>query len=353
MYMKKYRIIAILFFIVCIAVIIIGAVLHKGWLSLAGIITLFGVSFSTAVIASIVVVVKAVKGVKAEDNEAISDDALSDENDGDDDNEEFVFDEQSEKNVITERDLEQARIERINSTAHTENRIARAEYMMSHTGKTAKSSTKKEKTLGTVFLIVLLALMFGGIVLIAVGWQIAGLICVGGFAAVIIIAIIITVIKQKLAMSIKRFDESNPQKGMVISCTVSSQTTNGSKYYERVISTTYKLKIDVNGTVCSSYCKTFYSAGDIITVLPSKKGNDSVYVVEELSEQSEYDETDMLDEIPDNVSDNVSEEEISDKSEATEAAVTADEVSFDSGESAVSNRDSAQKPSVRKPRKLG
>ena len=72
-----------------------------------------------------------------------------------------------------------------------------------------------------------------------------------------------------------------------------------------------------------------------------------------LCEQSEYDETDMLDEIPDNVSDNVSEEEISDKSEATEAAVTADEVSFDSGESAVSNRDSAQKPSVRKPRKLG
>lgn len=231
--MKRiYPVLAIIYAIAMFGVIVLGSYLGKPWLWKLGIALLFGGSFLIAMIVTIVVVVRAVKHSGEQTDEAT---------DGQQDSEDIL--------------------DRLVDDNGEVNPVAVAEYEISNAAREYKASSRKEKRLGIVLITVLLICFFGGI---ASFWfsKIAGGILIGAFVLIIVLCIVITTIKQRIAMSGRGVRANAPvNEATVISCTVSSETTVMGR-----TTVVYKVRLDLGGEEKVTYSKNYYEVGETISV---------------------------------------------------------------------------------------
>ncbi len=268
---------------------VIGSVMDIYAMRIAAVAILFGGEFLVAV-GSVVYMFVGTKTGKSYSTDENSDksngsDEVSDEeefdssNDGDDDEEEPDEENGAPENGKTvERQYgvgaqeEAETLARINSTYGAENRAAMAAHQISHVKNAYRSSGKKEKIFGFVFLGVLLALFAGFPLFIMLGYHVAAFVCLGGFAGIIIIAGITVAVRQKISMSGKGYNSSIKRKGKVLSCTMSSSVGySSSRRTSRVTSITYKVRLDVDGVEKTAYSRIFYEVGEELDVLCHNK----------------------------------------------------------------------------------
>ena len=268
---------------------VIGSVMDIYAMRIAAVAILFGGEFLVAVgsVVYMFVGTKTGKSYLTDENSDKSNgsDEVSDEeefdssNDGDDDEEEPDEENGAPENGKTvERQYgvgaqeEAETLARINSTYGAENRAAMAAHQISHVKNAYRSSGKKEKIFGFVFLGVLLALFAGFPLFIMLGYHVAAFVCLGGFAGIIIIAGITVAVRQKISMSGKGYNSSIKRKGKVLSCTMSSSVGySSSRRTSRVTSITYKVRLDVDGVEKTAYSRIFYEVGEELDVLCHNK----------------------------------------------------------------------------------
>lgn len=231
--MKRiYPVLAIIYAIAMFGVIFLGSYLGKPWLWKLGIALLFGGSFLIAMIVTIVVVVRAVKH---------SGEQADEQQDGKDFTDTIIDADDDEDGEVTPAEV--------------------AERQISNAVSEYKASSRKEKVFGIILITALLICFFGGI---ASFWfsKIAGGVLIGAFVLIIISCIIITSIKQHVAMSGRGVRANAPvNEATVISCTVSSETTVMGR-----TTVVYKVRLDLGGEEKVTYSKNYYEVGESISV---------------------------------------------------------------------------------------
>ena len=66
--------------------------------------------------------------------------------------------------------------------------------------------------------------------------------------------------------------------GEVLATVLSSMTSTGTKYTERIKSVTYRVIIKVDGKTYNAYSKNFYEEGETIEVLIKRNGNGNAII---------------------------------------------------------------------------
>ncbi|MDE5721201.1 MAG: hypothetical protein K2I30_00455 [Clostridia bacterium] len=230
---RRYAVLAIIYAIAMFGVIFLGSYLGMPWLWKLGIGLLFGGSFLIAMITTIVIVVRAVKK---------SGEQTDVQPDGEDITDEDIVDE-----IIDDND--------------EVNPVAVAEHEISNAVNEYKASSRKEKIFGIVLIAVLLACIIGGAVSFSFN-QIVGGVLIGAFVLIIISCIVVTSIKQRIAMSGRGVRANAPiHEATVIACTRSSQTTVMGR-----TTVVYKLRLDLDGMEKVTYSKNYYDVGETVSV---------------------------------------------------------------------------------------
>ena len=170
-------------------------------------------------------------------------------------------------------------IEEINSASGAENRIAYARHAVSDAKKAYAASDKKTRVLGRIFLTVLLALIFGGVALTFLGYYVVGLSCLGGFAGIILIAVITVSIKQRISLGGKGFEEEVFDATVKLSV-ISSKRTQENNDVITITDVVYKIILDVNGEEKIAYSRTCYNEGDSVKVRLHKKSKSAAMIAE-------------------------------------------------------------------------
>ncbi len=164
------------------------------------------------------------------------------------------------------KEEEAEQIDRINSTYGYDNKIAMAEHQFAHIKTAFRASDRKEKVFGCIFLIVLLSLLAGFPIAMVFGQNIVGFCCLGAFAFIIILSMVIVTVRQKISRSERGYDMSDPHRGKVLSCSMSSESSTGSDHRTRIMSTVYKVKIAADGEERTAYTREFFHEGEEVTV---------------------------------------------------------------------------------------
>ncbi len=270
MSLKTRRILFILFFALCAGVVSLGVVLDIRELTAAGIIVFVSGCVAVAVILSMVSVVKIVKKPSSDEDDETCEDSETDE---------YATD-RDEKNANSANDEELRMIEEINSASGAENRIAYARHAVSDAKKAYAASDKKTRVLGRIFLTVLLALIFGGVAFTFLGYYVVGLSCLGGFAGIILIAVITVSIKQRISLGGKGFEEEVFDATVKLSV-ISSKRTQENNDVITVMDVVYKIVLDVNGEEKIAYSRTCYNEGDSVKVRLHEKSKSAAMIDED------------------------------------------------------------------------
>ncbi len=172
-------------------------------------------------------------------------------------------------------------INRVNVTKRMENNENYAIRMFVNIIRAYKSSNLSEKIKGAVLILVVLALMISFIVLTALdlfNWALV----VWGCAAVLIISIMVFAkISQSKVLKKKgngEYDEQNFVKttGVVKDCNLFSEKYIAKRYMSpfvrqrNIISSTYKIKLDIGGKEGETYSTEYYNKGEVLNIVYEK-----------------------------------------------------------------------------------
>ena len=178
----------------------------------------------------------------------------------------------------------------INQTAygaeHKMRMAVRSAFQFSEVQKAHKYLSKTSKILGGIMITLAILLMVCIVPLLVTGHTVAGLIVLGSFFALFISSAIINAVIEKVSISRGRKYENEKIKygklsgyqekyAKVIVCCVSSEgsfSTGGkaSPYYNertKILSTTYRVIVDVDGEPKTAFSKTPYNEGDTVKVV--------------------------------------------------------------------------------------
>ncbi len=242
---------------------IIASILTKiSWLITFGIVVLFGGGFAISLAVVIALFKKSNQKVSESNYDAKQDDSISKE--------------------------------KVNSSTGIDHKYKLANYEIGMVIREYKASNKKEKILGTILLIYLLALPIAAIIFINLRIELGFFICFGIFVGSIIILAIGKKIKEKRAMSTKKINKDAPREtATVIVTTVSSFNTFGTGSERlgtsRITSMTYKVRLNVHGKEIVTYSRDFYNEGEKVKVILSKNGKNATIVNEPIDEEIEND----------------------------------------------------------------
>lgn len=184
---------------------------------------------------------------------------------------------------------EEEAIEFINDTGYGEEhkkRIAvRWLFHLGNAKKNIKYFSNKSRILGGIMITICALLAISIVPLFAFGKTVAALIVLGSFFAIFIASAIINSIIEKKSISrgVKykreimngKMSDCEEKAAKVIGCILSSESSFSSggaanRYYNertKILSTTYRVIVDVDGEEKTAFSKKFYNEGDIVRVV--------------------------------------------------------------------------------------
>ncbi|MDE7107680.1 MAG: hypothetical protein K2O39_05095 [Clostridiales bacterium] len=194
----------------------------------------------------------------------------------DDDEDEWVDignDEDEPKDVVggedsisgDEKKKEYKQLSDINTSRGYDSKIKEAEYMARHTSDAYKNSSAKEKVFGWLFFGFLITDFFMIMVFAFIRIFVGAIVCFCLFGGTILLAILITVIRQKISMSwgMRKRKKREILDGVVKLCTVSSTTSTGSRTV-RINKVVYKVVITAGENEYTAYTEDYHDKGESI-----------------------------------------------------------------------------------------
>ena len=190
----------------------------------------------------------------------------------------------------------------INKTAYGEEHkkimAVREIFQLADAKKVAKYTPKSTKIMGGIFVTVIILLMLCLVPLLATGHTVAGLIVFGSFFAIMIIAAITNAVIEKTSISranryVKdksemKLTDGEEKDAVVLASCISSESSlsTGKGYYRettKLLSTTYRIIVDVDGVQKTAYSKTPYNEGDKVKVV-TKQNAKWASIIEKIQE---------------------------------------------------------------------
>lgn len=237
--MKKLNILVLVPVLAGLGLIIGGIASGVSAVLYAGIAVLFGGSFLVALITTIVVVARSMRGSGSSAND---------------------------NNAESDRDT----VERINSTRGTRAReIETAEWQLKNAHKAYKNASNGDKVKGCIFVIMFIGCLIASMILFSLEYILPGGILFGCAFLIIIGAAIISSSAQRRSLS-RRYNPADyiEKIGVVDRCGVASTTSvNG-----RVTKVVYSVSVKADGSCYDAYSTDSYEPGEKLIILVHKKG---------------------------------------------------------------------------------
>ncbi len=141
-------------------------------------------------------------------------------------------------------------------------KIKQAEYISRQSGNRYKNSTTTQKVFGWLFFGFLMTDFFMIMVFAFIGIFVGAIVCFCLFGGTILIALLVTVLRQKISMGlgVSKKKKRDALDGKVLSCDVASTTTVNN----RVTKVVYLVEISDGENEYSAYTEDYYDRGDDI-----------------------------------------------------------------------------------------
>ncbi|MDE6028695.1 MAG: hypothetical protein K2F90_00020 [Clostridiales bacterium] len=212
--------------------------------------------------------------------------------DDEDDWEDITDDEPS---VSPERKREYKQLSDINTSRGYSSKIKEAEYLARNSADAYKNSSTKEKVFGWMFFGFLITDFFMILVFGFIGNFTGAIVCFCLFGGTILLAILITVIRQKISMSVGRKHKNREMlDGVVKLCTVSSTTSTGSRTV-RINKVVYKVVISAGDNEYVAYSEDYYDRGEKIKFCKIGKHLASIMDEDKMEQLEELEDDEPLD----------------------------------------------------------
>lgn len=210
---------------------------------------------------------------------------------GDDDDEWEDVDEDDEQTDVGSgedsvsdgaRKKEYKQLSDINTSRGYDRKLKEAEYTAQHTSNAYKNSSPAQKVLGWLFFGFLITDFFMIMVFAFIGVFVGAIVCFCLFGGTILIALLVTVLRQKISMGlgVSKAKKRNAVDGKVLSCGVASTTTVNN----RVTKVVYLVEMSDGEGEYSAYTEKYYDRGDNIKFCKIGKKLAMILDKEELDE---------------------------------------------------------------------
>ncbi len=154
-----------------------------------------------------------------------------------------------------------------------------------------KQASTADKIKGMVFLFFFLGCCIGFVVLISLGHITLGLICFGVGAGLILTSLIVVKMLQRRSLKLKKGRSYTKEKAIVVSCSLSSQTTTGTRHRKYIGNTTYKVNLKLSsGQKVVAYSKEFYDIGDRLSIAIDEKNPQIVHIIQKQEDMFDIEE---------------------------------------------------------------
>jgi len=168
---------------------------------------------------------------------------------------------------------ERKEIDEINSSSGYRNRYKKAEYEANHAALNYENADKGDKIKGWLFFGFLVADFVLILVFAFLGITLGAIICFCLFVGSLLIGFIVSKILEKTSQS----EEYDPLKheiktGVVQTSVLSSSTSMGGKWKQRIKKVTYRVIIEVGNKTYNAYSKNFYEDGESVEVILRRDG---------------------------------------------------------------------------------
>ncbi|MDE5592356.1 MAG: hypothetical protein K2I75_00205 [Clostridiales bacterium] len=197
-----------------------------------------------------------------------------------------------EDSISGARQKEYKQLADINSSRGYSSKIKEVEYIARHSSDAYKNSSAKDKVFGWLFFGFLITDFFMIMVFAFIGIFVGTIVCFCLFGGTILLAILITVIRQKISMSVGRKRKNREiLDGVVKLCTVSSTTSTGSRTV-RINNVVYKVTITSGENEYVAYSQDYYDRGEKIKFCKIGKYLASIMDEDKLEQLAELDDDD-------------------------------------------------------------
>ncbi|MDE5562634.1 MAG: secretory carrier-associated membrane protein [Clostridiales bacterium] len=224
--------------------------------------------------------------------------AMDDISDDEDDWEDIDdYDEQKdvgggEDSISGARQKEYKQLADINTSRGYASKIKQAEYIARNSADAYKNSSGKEKVFGWLFFGFLITDFFMIMVFAFIGIFAGAIVCFCLFSGTILIGLLVTVIRQKISMSVGRKHKNRDMlDGVVKLCSVSSTTSTGSRTV-RINKVVYKVTITAGENEYVAYTEDYYDRGEKIKFCKIGKHLASIMDEDKLEQLSELEDDD-------------------------------------------------------------
>lgn len=154
-----------------------------------------------------------------------------------------------------------------------------------------KLSSKSDKIKGILFVSFFITCCVGFVVLMVLGYMIYAFICFGAGAGLIIISLIVVKLLERRSLHMKDGGNYTREKAIVLSSTLSSQTTTGTRHRKHIKNTTYKVRLRISSDeTLTTYSKEDYEIGDQVIIYRETKNSKVVHIIKKLEDVFDEDE---------------------------------------------------------------
>ncbi|MBD5390466.1 hypothetical protein HDR67_00420 [bacterium] len=142
-----------------------------------------------------------------------------------------------------------------------------------------RMSSTADKIKGILFLVFFLGCIIGFMVLMSSGHIMYGLICFGVGAGTIVLALIVVKLLERRSLHLKEGRDYTKAKATVLSCTMSSQSTTGTRR-KYISNTTYKVQLRISSNRTGvAYSKESYEIGDRVIINIDTKNPNVIHII--------------------------------------------------------------------------
>lgn len=174
---------------------------------------------------------------------------------------------------------EESDIRKVNSSYGYKSKYESAKYQANHISKIYKLSDLGDRIKGWLFFSFLIIDFVLILVFAFLGITLGAIICFCLFTGTILICFLVKTILEKISISRKHKPSKYFSKtGKVMATVLSSMTSTGTKYTERINSVTYRVIIKVDGKTYNAYSKNFYEEGETVEVLIKRNGKGNAII---------------------------------------------------------------------------
>lgn len=156
--------------------------------------------------------------------------------------------------------------------------------------KTWKTADKKDIVKGILFVLVFLSCLIGFAVCMTLDHMVLGFVFFGIGVGEILLALIVVKLLERRSLKFKKGRQYQKTIAVVLSSTMSSQSSTGSRRHVHIMHTVYKVTLKIDDQNVVTYSEKYYNVGDKVYVNVDTKNPKIVQIVEKYRDAFSLDE---------------------------------------------------------------